>query len=336
MPDEPSTLVHIKGPSDAGPGERKTMLDQADSLFHEAGIENANIVRVDVPGSGAESEGGGVRPEVEPVVPALQSGSLFGGRSGLLVVDAQNLLVSEAAVLGDLLAEPPETMVVLVTSGALASALARVVRSRGKTDTVKKMRERDAATWLAGEATRRGLKLRDGAAAALLQRFGSDVAGLSQALDQLDSASGPITRGAVLERFRNRPDEPMWHYADAVSEGKVGEALRRLADFWTHGHPLALVGFLENELRQRALAAAAPDLQTFAIWIGRAPEEYPVRKAWSRRNTTSDSELTAALRALRRADEALKTAPPDVHRVTMERLTVALCRWYGGKARRAG
>ena len=33
-------------------------------------------------------------------------------------------------------------------------------------------------------------------------------------------------------------------------------------------------------------------------------------------------------------DLELKTAPESSHRVTMERLTVALCRWYGGGRRR--
>ncbi|MFQ5967993.1 MAG: DNA polymerase III subunit delta, partial [Acidimicrobiia bacterium] len=225
--------------------------------------------------------------------------------------------------------------VVILTNGSLTGALAKAVRELGETETVKKFRERDAAKWLSEETTQRELRLGDGAAGALLERFGSDVAGLSQALDQLAASSGPITRQTVLDRFRNRPDEPMWHYADAVSDGKAGEALRRLSDFWTHGHPLQLVGFLENELRHRALAATAPDLETFATWIDRSPSEYPVKKAWSRRASVSDSELTASLQALRRADEVLKTAPPEVHRVTMERLTVALCRWYGGKARRA-
>jgi DNA polymerase III delta subunit len=315
------------------------MLDHADRLFSAAGVSPADVVRVDVPAKGTDREtaSGALRAEVEPVVPALQSGSLFGGRSGLLVVDVQHLLVSEAELLAELLAAPVgEAMVVLVSSGAVPASLARVIRERGQALTVKKLRERDAADWLAGEINRRGLKLGADAARALLQRFGSDVSGLSRALDQLASSPGAISRRAVLERFKNRPDEPMWHFADAVSDGDVGEALRRLADFWTHGHPLQLLGFLENDLRQRSLAAAAPDLETFAGWVGRSPKDYPVRKAWQRRGASSDTELRSALDALRRTDQVLKTAPAEVQRLTMERLTVALCRWYGRKARRAG
>jgi DNA polymerase III delta subunit len=55
-----------------------------------------------------------------------------------------------------------------------------------------------------------------------------------------------------------------------------------------------------------------------------------VRKAWGQRSRTSNGELRKALDALARADAHLKSAPEETHRLTMERLTVALCRWYGG------
>jgi hypothetical protein len=42
-----------------------------------------------------------------------------------------------------------------------------------------------------------------------------------------------------------------------------------------------------------------------------------------------ESSLRRAQEALVRADRVIKSQPEDVHRVTLERLTVALCRWYG-------
>jgi hypothetical protein len=82
------------------------------------------------------------------------------------------------------------------------------------------------------------------------------------------------------------------------------------------------------------MAAAAPDLATFAEWSGTAPDHYPTKKAWGVRGRTSDSELRRALDAISRADQHLKSAPEDTHQLTMERLTVALCRWYSGSAAR--
>ncbi len=127
----------------------------------------------------------------------------------------------------------------------------------------------------------------------------------------------------------------MWHYADAVAAGDVAEALRRLSDFLTHGHPLQLLAFTEGEVRRRSLAAAAPDLATYAEWVGSSPEAFPVRKAWQRRSEATESDLARALDALSRADVLMKTAPDATHRITLERLTVALCRWVGRSRARA-
>ena len=331
-------VIHVKGPSDAGPGERQEMLEISRRLMSQAGVERSDVVRIDVPGRGAEDpgEGGVLRPAIEPIVPALQSGSLFGDRQGIEVVDAHSLQAAEGDVIIELLeaADPAAVTIVMLTTGTMPARLGKAVRSLGEVMEVKKLRERDAADWLGGAARDRKLKLKSDAAAALLQRFGSDVAGLSQALDQF-TAGQEISADDVRNRFRNRPDEPMWHYADAVAAGDIGEALRRLADFLVHGHPLQLMGFLEGDLRRRALAAAAPNLETLAEWLGTQPKSFPVQKAWRARGSTSDSELRKALTALSRADQLLKSAPEDMHRVTMERLTVALCLWYGGKSRRA-
>ncbi len=332
-------VLHVRGPSEAGPGERHEMLSAARRFEGEAGVEAADVVRVDVPARGAGEDGTGVvRSELEMMIPALQSGSLFGGRQAVEVVDAQLLLAAEAEILADLLIglDGESVVVVLVSSGALPRRLAQAVAEVGDTVEIRKMRERDAASWLTKAARARHLKVHPEAASALVQRFGSDVAALDQALDQLAAAGGTITREAVLERFRNRPDEPMWHYVDALSAGDTGEALRRLADFLTHGHPLQLLGFLESDLRMRAAAAAAADPADLAARLGTSEQNYRVKKAWRQRGSASDSELQLALAALNRADRVLKSEPEETHRLTMERLTVALSRWYGRRGRRAG
>lgn len=313
------------------------MLRRARALLEQAGVDG--IDRIDVPakGGGDESDGS-LRPGVEPVVPALQSGSLFGGRRGVLVVDADQLLVGEAAIVADLaLALREDTAVVcFVSTGSLPGPLSATVRQVGEQVAVKKLRERDAADWLGHAARERGVRLNAEAAAALLQRFGTDVAALGQALDQLGTVEGTIGPDEIVARFRNRPDEPMWLYADAVAGGQPTEALRRLSDYLTHGHPLALLAFIESDLKRRSLAAAAPDLETLAEWLGASPNHYPVTKAWNARGNASEADLRRALDAVARADLTMKTMPDAVHRVTMERLTVALCRWYTSRRRRAG
>jgi DNA polymerase III delta subunit len=331
-----TAVLLVAGAGDAGPGDRDEMLRRAYAALEEAGVDG--IDRLDVPGRGIstdESESV-LRPEVAGLVPALQSGSLFGGRRGWLVVDAQNLLKGEAEVIAELVAglEAGTAVVCFVSAGALPAPLGRVVERTGEKVTVKKLRERDAAEWLGGAARRRRVTLTAGAGAALVQRFGSDIASLGQALDQLATLEGAVTETEVAARFRNRPDEPMWHYADAVGEGDTGAALRRLTDFLAHGHPLQLLAFLESDLRRRAMALAAPDQATFAEWAGGSMAHFPLQKAWRARARVSPERLHRALDALARADLWIKTMPEATHRLTMERLTVALCQWYGGRGAR--
>lgn len=320
----------ISGPRDAGPGEREIMFDRASKVFERAGIPDHQ--RIDVPGKGAaESSEGQMRESVQGIVPALQSGSLFGEADGVLIADAQNLLKAEAQVIAELVvgADPDAVTAVFVTLGAVPAPLGTKLRSLATTESVKKFRERDASRWLSEAATERGLKLDAGAVSVLLRRFGSDVAALGQALDQLGADGTKITEEDVIGRYSNRPHEPMWLLADAINNGNEGEALRRLADFLQHGHPLVVLAFLEGEVRKRSLAAIAPDTETYATWVGAAPNSFPVRKVWERRSSTRAESLRLALGALARADLQIKTAPEPIHRVTLERLTVAMCRWLG-------
>lgn len=332
-------IWHVYGPRDAGPGERQQMLSRAQAIFDQLEVQAADVVRIDVPGRGASAENadreGIVRGEVDPALPALQSGSLFGGRQGLMIVDGHQLLKGEADVIAELLATADrETVVVVVSSGALPSSLTKALKA-GETIKIEKLREKDAAAWLANEIRDRKMKIPTEAREALLQRFGSNVAAMGQALDQL-AGEAAINRETILVRFQNRPDEPMWHLADAISAGKVGEALRRLADFLTHGHPLQLLGYLEDDLKRRSLASAAASVDEYAEQVGGRPGDWRVKRDWTRRSRVSDSELRAALSALLKADGLLKSAPEETHRLTMERLTVALCRLYGGRPVQVG
>ena len=310
------------------------MLERAREFLVAAEVDATDLVRLDVPprGGGEETEGP-LRSEVEPLIPMLQSGSLFGGRQGLLLVDAQNLNAAESALAAELLAQFDQdaVAVALVSFGALPGPITKVVKALGETVTVAKMWERQATDWLRAELARRDLNFDVESQEALLQRFGTDIAGLSQALDQLAEHRGKVSRQLILDRFRSRPDEPLFHFLDAVAAGKTGDALRRLSDFLTHGHPLVLLAAIESDLRRRSLASSAEDEETFRAAVGARANDRRVARLWRERGRIRDSSLQKALEGLVRADRVLKTQPEEVHRVTLERLTVALCRWYGGR-----
>lgn len=330
-----SAVLHVSCPAGSGPGERQETLERARNHLLGLGVDPADIVRIDVPGRGGSTDDGvgQMRGELESVIPMLQSGSLFGGKQGLELVDAQNLNGSEAEVIAEMLAtvDPEAVAVSIVSEGAIPAALVKAVKATGTTYSVKKMWESNAQQWLHGEINRRGLEISGDAAAALIQRFGADVAALGQALDQLADAGRKVTAAMVLERFRNRPNEPIFHYTDAVGKGDIDEALRRLNDLLIHHHPLVLLASLETEVKRRSWALAAPDQATLADWAGARSGDRWVERVWRQRSKLKDSSLRKAVDALVRADRVLKSAPEELHQVTLERLTVAMCFWLVGR-----
>ena len=316
----------VVGPREAGPSERDQMVNAAAGLLAADGVEDPT--RIDVPPKGTSTEeSGGMREPVAAIVPALQSGSLFGGTTGVMVVDAQSLLKAEIDTIAELLeaSDPGSSSVVFVASGTLPAPIKKALA--GETVTVKAITERDAAAWLSSEAKARGLKIDQDARTELLHRFGSDTAAMGRALDQLAVGGPAVTAQDIHARFTNRPDEPMWFLGDAIMAGDQAEALRRLSDFLQHQHPLVLLSYLEGEVRKRSLAAVASDYETFADWAGANPNSYATKKIWQSRTRANGEALSNSVRAIARADLALKTQPEATHRVTLERLTVAMCRW---------
>lgn len=358
-----SFLTHIKGPAGAGPGERHRMLERAADAFEDAGWPKSSIVRVDVPGRGQSAAGEeAVRPEVEPVVPALQSGSMFADKTGVLIVDAHQLKATEAQALAELLetADRELCRAVLVSSGELAAPLKKAVKAHGETQTIKWMTNEEFQRWLADAARRHGLHLSATAKNALKELFRFDVAAIEQALTQLEMAEGNITPEMIKARFENRPQTPTWEYFNALEKGEKTKALRFLRNFMTNSHPIVLIAVLEDDLRKRALAADAPDVETYADWTNpglrkrwlnskasdtksfgnwimsrdkSARVAFPTKKAWLAGRAMSPQTLLRAVDALRRADAILKNKyMPDVtHLVTMERLTIALMAMYSDK-----
>ncbi len=296
-----------------------------------AGCDVESPTRVDVPqkGSGSSDDGGAVRDAVHAMIPALQSGSLFGGSTGVLVADAQNLLKSEVDTIVELLdnADEDQAVAVFVSIGALPAAIRKAAKASRGVETIKQFNERDAAAWLTEEAKRRSLRVDSAARSEFLNHFGSNTAAMARALDQLSVSGKTISAEDVKSRFTARPDEPMWFLGDAIMSGDQNEALRRLSDFLHHQHPLILLSYLEGVVRKRSLAAVAPDFETFAEWSGSNANSYATKKVWQSRNRASVEGLANSVRALAKADLTLKTQPEATHRITLERLTVAMCRW---------
>lgn len=297
--------------------------------FSEAGVEDPTRIDVPARGAGSSDDSTTLRDQVLAIVPALQSGSLFGGQTGVLVMDAQNLLKAEVDAIIEMLAsaDPEQAVAVFAASGTMPAGLAKAIKASGEVLDFKSMTGRDAAQFISQYAKDNGLRIDQSARDELIKHFGADTAALQRAIDQLAVSGGVIEAEAIRTHFDNRPDEPMWFLGDAIMGGNHAEALRRLADFLQHNHPLVLLAYLESEVRKRSLAAVAPDYDTFARWAGGNPRSYATKKVWESRTRANGRALADCVRALAKADLTLKTQPEATHRVTLERLTVAMSRW---------
>ena len=130
------------------------MLERGRSFLIEAGVAADQIVRLDVPGRGGGEDGDGpLRTDLEPLIPMLQSGSLFGDKQGVMIVEAQNLNAAETELLSQLLAgaDDDSVAVSVVAFGSFAASLSKLIKAIGEVVTVRKMWERQAGDWLGNE-----------------------------------------------------------------------------------------------------------------------------------------------------------------------------------------
>lgn len=259
------------------PGEREEGLETARKHLRGAGVEEAQIVRMDVPssrGQGAPPPGmpeqhGAFRHDLLEIVPLLQSSSLFGQKQGLLLVDAHNLLSAESQALGEMLgALDPSAVAVAIVAERLPKDLSKKVKEIGKVKSLRQMWENQVHGWLDHQSREKGLRMSYQSRAALVQRFGTDRAALRRALEQLQGENRPITAAMIIERFRNRPDQPVFRILDEILAGNTEAALRRLGDYLANarssdGRPYILLGTLESDLRLRLMASQARDREHF-------------------------------------------------------------------------
>lgn len=265
-------------PDRGGPGEREEGLETARRHLRRTGVGGSQIIRMDVPSSrgqaaprtGIPDQHGAFRQDLLEIVPLLQSSSLFGQKQGLLLVDAQNLLSGEALALSELLGaiDSSAVAVAIVAVRSLPKAVAKKVKEIGRVESMRQLWENQVHGWLDRQSKEKGLRMGYQSRAALVQRFGTDRSALRRALEQLQGENRPITAKMIMERFRNRPDQPVFRILDEILAGNTEGALRRLGDYLANarssdGRPYILLGTLESDLRLRLIASQAHDREHF-------------------------------------------------------------------------
>lgn len=333
-------MLAVVIPARGGPGEREEALVTARRHLSRVGVQTDQVVRIDVPssrGGGAVPPGGpdqhGVfRSELVGIVPLLQSSSLFGQKQGLLLVDANYLLAAESRALAELLPaiDPSAVAVALVAQRSLPAALTKKVKKIGKVETMRPLWESQVQGWLMGQAKEKGLRMSYQARAALVQRFGTDRASLRRALEQLQGENRPLSAEMIMERFRNRPDQPVFRILDEILAGNTPAALRRLGDYMANarssdGRPHILLGTLESDLRLRLKASQARNREhfremeeesTFSRMLESAPGPLN-EKAETNMRSTAKSRVRSSQRRLDRIWNQRKpfnsvSSPPQV------------------------
>ena len=170
------------------------------------------------------------------------------------------------------------------------------------------------------EANRRGLRLDDAAAAALVDCVGTDLSALSDALERLSLYVGdkqPITLAAVEACVARVRVESIWALVDAVSARDRRTALKAAGSLLDDREPpLRILAMVVRQLRMLGRArqaldeGASPDQAASAA--GAPP--FKARELAAAARRLSIAELRRAFRILAEADLAQKggKCPPDL------------------------
>src|SRR3954469_20042446 len=209
-----------------------TLIVGDESVLVERAIEETLST---VHGAGEQGEVVIVDPESLAMtdLSVVLSPSLFGDRQTVVVQRAQDIAADDAKRLLAMLADlSPEVSVIVVHAGgqkgrALVKSIGELAGKRIDVPKIAKYRER--LDFVLSEIARRGGTTSEGAARALLDGVGSDLAALSMACAQLVADTGGNVDVDAVTRYHAIPAEVSgFAVADAAVDGDVGAALAQL------------------------------------------------------------------------------------------------------------
>lgn len=209
--------------------------------------------------------GGGVDADITPLVDAAQTPPFLSEHR---VVVGHHMgrfgrADSVAALVRYLDAPLETTAIVLVWEkapdqqrvGAIPKSLKDAIDAAGGTITkIGVPSGRGMKPWIAEQASDAGVDLRPAAANRLAEHLGEDVAALLPLLAALRGAFGsaPVDEDDLAPYLGASGARPPWELTDAIAEGDVGLALRRLGEMTGVGerHPLQIMATLHNHFER--------------------------------------------------------------------------------------
>ena len=247
----------------------------------------------------------------------LLSPSLFG-ESRVVVVDrAQEARADTVAALTSYLADPADsiTLVVVHPGGARGKALVEAMRAAGA-DVVecrRVTRAEERIEFVRGEISRAGAAITPSAAAALLDAVGGDLRELAAACGQLVfDTGGHVDADAVARYHRGRADVSGFSVADRAVVGDVGGALETLRWALSIGVAHVLVAdALADGVRTIARVSGAGRANPYSLagTLGLPP--WKVRRALGQSRGWSEAGLTRALGVVAAVNADVKGAAAD-------------------------
>ena len=179
--------------------------------------------------------------------------------------------------------------------------------------------QRELVAFAREEARRQGVALDAGALELLAERVGPQLLLLRRELEKAALLAAPgskIGRGEIEAATPTVAEAPVWDLTDAIGEGRLGEALRVLAQLLAGGAaPPVVLGALASHFRRllRLRSGGAVQVPPFVL-----------RKLDQQARRYGPRRLAACLRAIHETDLALKGAGALRPELALERLVMGL------------
>ncbi|MDQ3662386.1 MAG: DNA polymerase III subunit delta [Actinomycetota bacterium] len=268
--------------------------------------------------------------DVQEIITALETPSLFGGRRLIVVHDAERLLKAQNQALEGYLRAPSQGSALVLLS-TRSTSLAEAVRACGVVIALEPPRGRDLVGWVRERSRARSLRIDDRAVQTLIDGLGTDLRELDSALEQLATrheAGAVISAEQVRSTFGRHAEERVWALTDAVSERKPAESLIALRRLLEQGDdPVFVLGALAAQVRRLLVAKRHADGGPQAVASALGLRGYPAQKLHKQAGIYREEELTSALQILAATDLDLKTGElPGVEgaEMALERAVVRL------------
>jgi DNA polymerase-3 subunit delta len=248
----------------------------------------------------------------------LRTGSLFAPKRAVVVRNA-DALKGDGAEVESYLDDPTPgvTLVLLASKVDKRKNPWKRIADRAEVFEAEPPKGRGLYGWVAAEARRQGVVLRDEGLQEIVDRLGQDLRRISGEIEKLaafaDGAKGPMSAEDVAAVLGRGVAQPVYKLTDAVAERNVPEALRLLeALLDDRGAEFFVMSALHRAIRQvratSALKARRASRDEMVAQLGlpanmafKLPALVEAAGRWQ------DGELRGALAVLAEADARLKS-----------------------------